>query len=135
MQRLLPRALLALLLVLQACGKDGLGPESSEIGTYELVSVNGKAPPAPFFAVEVVSATIQLEDDQKYQTKSTIRGTDNLGELISQTSTGGGMYVRTDNTLQLTSRLGKVTVAAYAGRTLTIDEQSVVMVYRRTSAP
>ncbi|MBW3630190.1 MAG: hypothetical protein KY464_12930 [Gemmatimonadetes bacterium] len=135
MQRLLPRALIALLLTLPACGKDGLGPESNEMGTYELVSVNGKAPPTPFFAVEVVSATIKIEDERKYQTKSTVRARDNLGELITQTSTGGGTYTRTGNTLQLTSRLGKVTLAVYAGRTLTVDEQSVALVYRRTSSP
>jgi hypothetical protein len=133
MRGLLSHLLIAALALLAGC-ENALGPDSNEVGTYELATVNGKPLPTPFFSVEVLSATVELHEDGSFRTKSTVRGKDNLGELVVQTDTDTGQYTRTGNTVTLTSTLGHVTVATYAGRTLTVDEQSVVMVYRRQSS-
>ena len=130
MRRLLSRLLVASLALVAGCD-DSLGPDSSEVGTYLLKTVNGNALPAPFFAVEVLSASVELNEDGSFRTRNTIRGKDSLGEVVVQNDSDAGMYVRTGNTVTLTSTLGHVTVATYSGPALTVDEQSVVMVYRR----
>jgi hypothetical protein len=132
MRGLLPTVLIALLSLLAACD-DGLGPDSSEVGSYELVSVNGNALPTAFFSVEVVSASVTLDADGSYRTRSTVRGKDSLGATVTQTESETGTYTRTGNVVRLTSAQGHVTVGTYNGRTITIEEQSVVMVYRRQS--
>ena len=130
MQRLLPLIALATLALFAGC-EDSLGPDSNEVGTYDLRTVNGNTLPAPFFSVEVLSASVELNADGSFRTRNTIRGKDNLGAIVVQNDSDAGSYVRTGNTVTLTSTLGHVTVARYAGPTLTVDEQSVVMIYRR----
>jgi hypothetical protein len=120
----------AALLLLGGC-ENSLGPDSSEVGTYTLRTVNGHTLPAPFFSVEVLSASVELHQDGSFRTRNTIRGKDSLGEIVVQNDSDSGTYVRTGNTVTLTSTIGHVTVATYAGPTLTVDEQSVEMIYRR----
>ena len=130
MRKLLPLLLSAGLFLAGAC-RDGLGPDSDPAGTYQLVSVDGAAPPAPFFSVEIVSGTVQVNPDGTYRVTSTVRGTDPLGEVVTQTSAETGTYTRGDGTLRFTSTEGRETVARYDGRTLTANQGGYVLVYRR----
>jgi hypothetical protein len=130
MQRLLSTTLIAALALLVGC-ESALGPDSSEVGTYLLRTVDGHTLPAPFFSVEVLSASIELNADGSFRTRNTIQGKDSLGEIVKQNDSDAGTYTRTGNTVTLTSTLGHITVATYAGPTLTVDEKSVVMIYHR----
>lgn len=125
---------LAALSLLAACG-DAMGPDADEAGVYQLATVNGKRLPTPFFEVELLSASASLEEDGSYQHESTVRGIDALGDLVTQTTRESGTYTRSGNQLTFTSTIGEVTTAAYSGRTLTVREAEVVLVYRRTPAP
>jgi len=130
MQRLLSLILIAVLCLVGAC-KDGIGPDLNEAGTYELVSIDGRSLPTAFFSVEVLSGSIVLKEDRTYQAQSTVQGKDNLGQIVRQTHTESGTYTRTDNTLQFTSTAGDETIATYGGRTITVEEGMVLMVYQR----
>ena len=130
MRSVLRHTLIATLALFAAC-ENSLGPDSSEVGNYDLKTVNGNTLPAPFFSVEVLSASVELHEDGSFRTRNTIRGKDSLGEIVVQNDSDSGTYARTGNTVTLTSTLGHITVATYAGPTLTVDEKSVVMIYRR----
>ena len=131
MRRLLPLLLLLPALPLLGACDEGLGPDSDESGTYELASVNGRTLPTRFFSVEVLFASLKLNPDRTFETKSTVRGKDNLGEMVTQTKHDAGTYTRTENTVRLTSKLGNVTIGTYAGPTITVNPDTVAMVYRR----
>ena len=128
------RATLVALCLLAACA-DAMGPGSDEAGVYHLETVNGKTLPTPFFEVELLSASASLDEDGRYRHESTVRGADALGDLVTQTTTESGTYTRTGNQLTFTSTVGEVTTAAYNGRTLTVREGDLVLVYRRTPVP
>lgn len=130
MQKLLSLALVALLTLAGGC-RDSLGPDADPAGTYTLVSINGTSPPAPFFSVEIVAGAVTLNTDGTYTVTSTIRGRDSLGELVTQTTSETGGYARSGDALRFTSSEGRVTVAAYDGRTLKVDQGGYALVYRR----
>jgi hypothetical protein len=102
-----------------------------EAGTYKLESINARALPTQFSGVEVISGSLTLRPDETYTTQTTIRAKDSLGQIVTQTQSESGTYVRTDSSLRFSRTNGVETTATYGGGTITIREASNVIAYRR----
>jgi hypothetical protein len=93
MRPLLPVFAVAAGLALAACGGNATAPQSTPVGNYVLVTVNGK--PLPQLVartasgdLEVVSATLVLRGDQTYTTSYLYRPVASPANTISQTAAG-----------------------------------------------
>ena len=130
-----PRHLLLGVLLLAGCYEEVGGPAPTIFGRYLLRSVDGQAVPAimtdiPNFKVEIMTGTIFLNNDNTFTDSTEIRRTDGQVARIV-TDVAHGSFVRTGDTIDLSSTRGEHYSMTIADRTLTQNLGGSVLLYRK----
>ncbi|HET9777185.1 MAG TPA: lipocalin family protein [Gemmatimonadaceae bacterium] len=122
---------------LAACGGgagDSLGP-GSLAGTYNLQTVNGKAPPAVLvedgsYKLEVLSGTYTLNADNSYSATASFRETEN-GVVTPSSESETGSYSVHGSAVTFTDSDGFQLDATISGSTMTIVADGLTVRYSR----
>lgn len=134
-------ALTAIGLAVAACGNDSNAPDTSHVGAYEMVSVDGKPLPVtvidePGYMLQVTQGSLTLNPGTTFVEEltsiETIDGT--MGPLESVVCLGS--YTRKGSTITLTTPetdicFGQRVTGALSGTTITVDYGGTTIVYRR----
>ncbi len=126
---------LASVAVLSSCSAVDSIASGRVTGTYQLVGVNGYAPPAliyqePGYREDVLSATFSLESDGSYTDAAIIRQTTN-GRSTTATASSYGYYDEYNGQITFNETGGRRFYGTVRGGRLTIDDQGLTMTYDR----
>ena len=132
------RALLALAAIaLVGCGGDSTGVAASAVGTWNLQTVNGSILPAtvafvasPLYRFEILSDPFVAGSDGHYTETFTTRET-NGSSVTTTTDSDFGTFVQNNGSLTITASDGTVSTASISGDKITVNQDGVVLVYRR----
>lgn len=129
-------AAIVLLGVVAACGgNDGITEPVSIAGTYNLETIDGKAPPTivfdePGFKVEVLSGNFILAENKTFVTNVVFRLTiDN--QVSTESDSASGTYAVTGSTVTFSYSDGDTDSATLAGNTLTFSDGGSTAVFRK----
>ncbi|HWE43779.1 MAG TPA: hypothetical protein VG432_14835 [Gemmatimonadaceae bacterium] len=134
-------ALAATLLAVAGCGGDSNAPDTSHVGLYDMVSIDGDPLPAtvidmPGYNLQVTQGSLSLNANNTFveslTSVETIDGTQGPVEAISCP----GSYARSGNTITLTTPETDIcasqrVIGTLSGSTLTVDYEGTTIVFRR----
>ncbi len=128
-------AVLWVSLAIVGCGDDGVGPENSFTGRYDLISVNGESVPYVMaqvgnHALEMTAGFLQLNNDETFSTAGTFRETVG-GSVSTYHQPASGSWTRTGDQVSLTYSNGSVDTAVVSGNQLTVTSDGVSFVFRK----
>ena len=129
-------AVLAAAVFLSSCSAvDVIANTGRMDATYELTSVNGDRVPAvvyqePGYRLEVLNANFTLERDGTYSEAGIIRETFN-GISSTNSTSSYGYFDYFDGEITFEESTGRRYYGRLDGRTLVVEDQGVLLVYRR----
>ena len=119
-----------------ACSNGTTAPvQPTEVGTYQLVRVNGLALPAPFPAggigITATNGTLTLTDTKQWTANVAVLVA--AGEVsVAANETMSGTYTRSADTVFLRdARSGAVAPATLVGSTLTVRDEDTLYEFSR----
>lgn len=134
-------ALAATLITAAGCGSDSNAPDTSHVGVYDMVSVDGDPLPAtvidfPGYKVVVTDGSLALAANNTFiQSISSIETIDGTDGPVEPTSCAGH-YTRKGNTITMTIPEtdlcdGQTVAGTLSGTTLTVDYEGTTVVFSR----
>jgi hypothetical protein len=133
------KVLLALAAVaLMGCGGDSTGVGAKVEGTWNLQTVNGSPLPYtaifianPLYKFEILSDQFVANANGTYTETFTTRETDGTN-VTTSTDSGNGTWAQSGSALNITDASdGTVSQATISGNTITVNQQGLVLIYRR----
>jgi hypothetical protein len=128
-------SLVVLVCCLPACGGNNTttgATTAAEVGTYALVSLNGRALPTSIpegsTQIEVISGTLTLGSGGTVRTSTTYRSSPGATPVTNEVS---GTYTMQGSTLSFSYTNGGRTTATLNGNTLQMVNEGVVWLYQR----
>ena len=139
MRTLLAPPLLLRSRVLAACGGDdgpAGPPDSSHVGTYALLTVNGQPLPVTLLessgtTIEIASGSITLAADERYSYAVTFRTVAGDTSATESTQSETGTNTRRGNAVTLRPPQGPTFAGVLRGDTLRIADDDLSLVFRR----
>ena len=133
-------AVTALSFAIAGCG-DGNGPDTSHVGVYDMVSVDGDPLPVtvvdePGYTLEVHDGSMTLNANNSFVESLTLVETNDGVAAPGETIACTGRYTRRGNTITLTtpesdSCSGETAIGTLSGNTLTVDYSGTTVVFSR----
>lgn len=134
-------ALAATLVTAAGCGSDANAPDTSHVGRYDMVSIDGDPLPItifdmPGYMLELTDGSLTLNANNSFvesiTTVETVDGTMGSPESVSCP----GTYTRSGNTVTLTTPetvacAGQRVTGTLSGRTLAVDYDGTTVVFSR----
>lgn len=134
-------ALAATLLAAAGCGSDSNAPDTSHVGVYDMVSIDGDPLPAtvidvPGYSLQVTDGSLALNPGNRFvESMTTVETIDDVTEPLEAVSCTG-TYSRSGNTITLTTPetefcIGQRVTGTLSGNTLTVDYDGTTIVFSR----